>query len=97
MLAFVLEIRIKPGFEEDAVRTLSEIELSSIGEAGCLQFTWFRDRRDPEHFLLVEQWRSQPDLDTHLKRIIPIWERFTPALAEEPRSTPLQPVLAVTV
>lgn len=93
MLAFILEIRVKPGSEDEAVRTLSDIELSSAGEAGCLQFTWFRDQQDPERYLLVERWRSQQDLDAHLSRIIPVWESFTPALAEVPRSTRLQPVV----
>lgn len=97
MLAFTLDIRVSPGFADDAVRTLSEIELSSAGEAGCRQFTWFRDLEEPEHFVLVEQWDGRQELDAHLARITPIWERFSPALAGVPRSTPLRALVGATV
>ncbi|HXR72587.1 putative quinol monooxygenase [Actinocrinis sp.] len=93
MLAFALHIRIKPEYEPEALRTLSDIERSSRADAGCLGFTWFRDQNEPDRFLLIEQWESQQHLDAHLSKVLPVWEPFTPALAEEPRSVPLRPVV----
>lgn len=36
-------------------------------EPGCVRYELWRDRGDPARFAMVEEWRSQADLDLHFK------------------------------
>ncbi|WP_051844031.1 antibiotic biosynthesis monooxygenase [Streptomyces sp. NRRL S-813] len=92
VLTFTLDITVRTGHETEAIRTLTAVEAKARTDAGCVQFTWFQHVHDPYRFTLVEQWESQEHLDAHLAADPALWETFVPALAGEPRSTPLRPV-----
>lgn len=46
----------------DACITLTHLE------PGCLTYALHRDNADPNHFVHVERWRSQADLDEHMTK-----------------------------
>ncbi len=37
-------------------------------EEGCLLYALHRDNADPNHFVHLERWRSQADLDAHMTK-----------------------------
>ncbi len=60
-------ITAKPGSAdvvEQALRTLAE---ATHGEQGCIRYSLNRGLQDPNVFVTIEKWRSQEDLDAHLK------------------------------
>jgi quinol monooxygenase YgiN len=85
MITRMLHIRVRPGYEQEAIDTLSAIERHARQDAGLVNFTWLRDECDLGSFTLFEQWESQEDLDRHLNGDPARWERFVPCLAEAPR------------
>jgi quinol monooxygenase YgiN len=85
MITSMLHIRVRPGFEQEAIDTLSAIERHARQDAGMVNFTWLRDARDLTSFTLFEQWASQEDLDRNRHEDRARWERFAPGLAEPPR------------
>jgi quinol monooxygenase YgiN len=85
MITSMLHIRVRPGYEQEALDTLSAIERHARQDAGLVNFTWLRDERDLGSFTLFEQWESQADRDRHLNGDPARWERFVPCLAEAPR------------
>jgi quinol monooxygenase YgiN len=92
MITTMLHIRVRPGYEEEAVDTLSAIERHARQDTGMVNFTWLRDEHDLGSFTLFEQWESQEDHDRHLSAGSSRWERFVPCLAEEPRPGSFRPV-----
>lgn len=91
---FLLTITVKPGREDIALETLTEIERLSRQDEGCVTFVWLQHHDDPLRFTLFEQWETQEHLDAHLSRIIPRWQGFEPELAGEPVSQQVRPVAA---
>jgi quinol monooxygenase YgiN len=88
----MMHIRVRPGCEKPTVDTLSAIERQALSDAGRVNFGWFQDEQDPYQFTLFEQWRSQADLDQHLKGNPGRWEAFVPCLDGEPQSQNLRAV-----
>ena len=84
MITNMLHIRVRPGYEQEAIDTLSAIERHARRDAGLVNFTWLRDEHDLVSFTLFEQWESQADLDRHLNEDSSRWRRFVPWLAEAP-------------
>ncbi len=37
-------------------------------EPGCLAYALHQDNADPDHYVLLERWRSQQDLDEHMTK-----------------------------
>ncbi|MER6346265.1 putative quinol monooxygenase [Streptomyces sp. NPDC001595] len=93
MLTFTLDIRVAPEHRGTALDTLAGIEGISQKDSGCIQFGWYQHEAEPDRFTLFEQWESQQDLDTHIEKILPLWEEFVPCLADEPRSASMAPVV----
>jgi len=93
VLTFTLDIRVTPEHRATALDTLSAIEEMSQKDAGCIQFGWYRHDTDPDRFTLFEQWESQQDLDGHIEKILPLWEKFVHCLADDPRSVSMTPVV----
>jgi quinol monooxygenase YgiN len=62
-------------------------------EDGCLAYVLHRDRKDENHFIAVERWRSQDDLDAHMKQ--PYLAAFMSSLGSG-RVLSAKPVLHVT-
>jgi quinol monooxygenase YgiN len=92
MITSMLHIRVRPGFEQEAIDTLAAIERHARQDAGMVSFTWLRDARDLTSFTLFEQWRSQEDLDRNRHGDPARWERLAAALAQRPRPEGLRAV-----
>lgn len=41
--------------------------LASRAEAGCIRYDLVTGISDPDEFVTIEQWRSEPDLATHMR------------------------------
>jgi quinol monooxygenase YgiN len=92
MITRMLHIRVRPGFEQEAIDTLSAIERHARQDTGIVNFAWLRDEQDLTAFTLFEQWRSQADLDRHQNGDAGRWERLAPGLAGPPRPESFRPV-----
>ena len=57
----------KPGKEQEAERTLKSFLAPTHQEEGCLSYSVHRRKDKPGTYYFIEKWRSQADLDKHLK------------------------------
>ena len=66
-LTLIAILQGKPEKREELLATLARIcEADSIG-TGCVDYHLHISDDDPNQFVFYENWRSRPDLDTHLK------------------------------
>ena len=87
-------ITAKPG-SEDAVReALSELVEPTRAEEGCIDYYLTVSAADPTVFVTVERWRSQENLDAHMRtpHIAAAFAAAGEHLAAPPAIHPLQPV-----
>jgi quinol monooxygenase YgiN len=61
----VVDVRAAEGRADAVVAAFEACTLATHEEPGCLVYALHRDTSDPHHFVLVERWRSQEDLDAH--------------------------------
>lgn len=93
-LDVVALIKAKPGSEQIVSDALSALVAPTQAEEGCISYTLHVSAADPTTFVTIERWRSQDDLDAHMKTPH-IAETFKVAgdhLAEPPSIHPLAPV-----
>jgi quinol monooxygenase YgiN len=61
----IATIQARPG-RGDAVAGIVSGELTKIrAEEGCLRYDFFRVRRQPDEFVMVEEWSSRGALRAH--------------------------------
>ena len=91
----VVVAKIKPEHEEHALELLRGVIEGSHGEDGCLKYTLHRSTSEPGTYSIVERWRSQEDLDAHVKEphVAPVHEVFS-YLVEPPTVLFCEPVAA---
>lgn len=65
-IAGVVHIRPAPGKTDEVLAALATCAEQTRQEEGCLRYDVHRDNADPDHLILLEQWRSQADLDAHM-------------------------------
>ncbi len=95
MVTFMFHIRVKPGCEARALRTLSTIERESRAHEGCIAFTWLQRNDVPHEFMLFEQWEDEAALEAHKARSPGTWDEFVPCLDGEPYSHSFRSVSAM--
>ena len=61
----VVDVRAAEGRADAVVAAFEACTVPTHQEEGCLLYALHRDAADPHHFVLVERWRSQADLDAH--------------------------------
>lgn len=68
---------------------LSSLPAPTRQEAGCVNYDLHQSVNDPTVFLFHENWRSQEDLDRHLKsaHVTQALGQVAPLLAEPPQIT----------
>jgi len=64
----VLPIKAAEGKGDEVIDAFTPCILETVQEEGCLKYALHRESTDPDSFVLVEQWRSQADLDDHLQK-----------------------------
>lgn len=63
----VVDIAVAEGRADAAIAALEACAVKTHEEPGCLAYAVHRDDADPQHFILVERWRAQEDLDAHME------------------------------
>lgn len=62
----VVDIVVAEGKADEVVAAFEECMRQTHQEEGCLTYALHRDNANPNHFVHVERWRSQADLDAHM-------------------------------
>ena len=66
-LTIIGTVTAKPGSETIVHDGLRSLVSPSRNEEGCLGYELYQSTANPAIFVLVEQWRSQPDHDAHMQ------------------------------
>lgn len=66
-LRVVAQLSAKPGTEDVVREALAELVRATRQEAGCHDYQLYESKTAQGLFLTIESWRSQEDLDAHLK------------------------------
>ena len=78
MITATLRIRISKSKEKEVVRLLRSLIGPTLVETGCLSCRLYRDVNDEYAITWMEQWRSQDDLNRHVRK--PQYKRILAAL-----------------
>ena len=62
----VADLLAAPGTGDALVEAFAEAIARTHEEEGCLLYALHRDPADPDHFVHLERYRSQADLDSHM-------------------------------
>jgi quinol monooxygenase YgiN len=65
-LIIVASIAAEPGQAETVKNALLQVGPPSRAEAGCLKYELHFDQRDPNRFVMLEEWTGQEALDAHM-------------------------------
>ncbi|HUV12409.1 MAG TPA: putative quinol monooxygenase [Acidobacteriota bacterium] len=68
------QIKAKPGMETQLRDELLALIGPTHSEEGCINYDLHQSNEDPAHFIFYENWKTQEDLDQHLKK--PYLEAF---------------------
>jgi quinol monooxygenase YgiN len=66
-LRVVAMMKAKPGSEHELLAALTGLVEPTRAEDGNLGYDLFTSNVDPTTFVTIEEWRSQDDLDAHMK------------------------------
>lgn len=91
-LHVVATIPVKPESVELAAGGLGELALATREEEGCISYVLYESASAPGTFVTVEEWRSQDDLNAHLKsdHVAKAFSEFGDHLAGEVSIHPLR-------
>ena len=89
----VVDVVAAEGKADEVVAAFEACMTATHQEEGCLTYALHRDNANPNHFVHVERWRSQADLDAHFKQphMAPIAQALE-LLAEPPQIYFCEPV-----
>lgn len=62
----VVDIVVADGKGDALLQAFEACATRTHAEPGCLAYALHRDNADEHHFVLVERWRSQGELDEHM-------------------------------
>ena len=65
MLKVIAEDFIKPEAVEIVLPLYRELVAKTRQEALCIAYDLFEDRKDPGHFIFIEEWPDRAALDIH--------------------------------
>jgi autoinducer 2-degrading protein len=84
MIVVVATYQAQAGRGDDVAAAMAEITPQCLGEDGCLMYVGNRSLKDPDHFVLYEQYRDEAAIEAHrqsrhfteivLGRIVPMLE-----------------------
>jgi quinol monooxygenase YgiN len=66
-LTIIGTVTAKPGSEAIVHDALRSLVSPSRNEEGCLSYELYQSTANPAIFVLIEQWRAQPDHDAHMQ------------------------------
>jgi quinol monooxygenase YgiN len=93
-LNVVAVLKAKPGSESIVEKALAALVEPTRAEEGCISYELFRSASDANTFITMEAWRSQEDLDAHMRtaHIAEALQAAGDALDGGPAIHPLTPV-----
>ena len=93
-LRVVATVPIDPAKATEAAAALSTLAAASRDEEGCYAYDVFESATVPGTFVTVEAWRSQGDMDEHMRtpHIATAFEVLGPVIAGDVAVHPLKPV-----
>ncbi len=72
MITLIVHLHAKPEQLEVLEEALHALVVDARKEAGCVDFHFHRDAKDPNHIVFYENWRSRKDLEEHLQTPIQV-------------------------
>ena len=66
-IVVVVSLQAAEGRGDEIAKAFAESIPPTHEEDGCVKYALHRDTNDADHFVHVEKWRSQDDLDRHMK------------------------------
>ncbi|MDL2246276.1 antibiotic biosynthesis monooxygenase [Methanobrevibacter sp. OttesenSCG-928-K11] len=67
MIFVLANISIKDGKKEEFLKTTENILKNTRLEDGCISYKLYLDCEEDNTYVMVEQWRSDEDLDKHME------------------------------
>jgi quinol monooxygenase YgiN len=67
MVTAVAIAKAKPGREDELGRRMADLVAPTLAEPGCINYDLHRSNGDPGTWMFYENWRTQADLDAHMK------------------------------
>jgi quinol monooxygenase YgiN len=67
-LVAVVSMNVQDGKADDLIAAFAPCIEATREEPGNLGYQLVRDAGDPNHFVMIEHWRSQADLDEHMQK-----------------------------
>lgn len=65
-VVLVVDVKAAPGRGDAVVAAFEKASIETHKEDGCIAYALHRDNADPEHFVHIERWTTQAELDTHM-------------------------------
>jgi len=76
MVGIVATLKIVPGKEKDFEKLFAELRASTLkNEPGVLMYDFYKSRSEPNTYVVMEQYKSQADLDAHGDKILALLKR----------------------
>ena len=67
MILSTLKMTVRPERRRDLLETMRGMLEPARVERGCLSYRLYEDVEDRNAFVLVEEWKTQKDLESHLR------------------------------
>ena len=67
MLVIAGTMSLDPAKRDLAIAAMRELMTDTRKEPGCISYTFTADLEDAGTFRVFEEWKSQQDIDTHIK------------------------------
>lgn len=80
MIKLIVEIEVKPEYEQEMAQTLQIIQSASRKEIGCVYYNVFQQFEKPYCWLVDELWRDREALEQHNQT--PHFQAISPQLAQ---------------
>jgi quinol monooxygenase YgiN len=66
LVIILIKMKVLPVKRRELLQTLNSIAKQVRNESGCLKAVVFQNVEDDNELLLIEEWSTQKDSDTHL-------------------------------
>ena len=71
MLTVMIHAKVKQEMLNEYIE-LVKLLIKKTTKKGCLNYSFNQSKNEPTEFVLYEQWKSQEDLDNHIKELFEI-------------------------
>jgi quinol monooxygenase YgiN len=67
-IVVVVGMKVQDGRADELIAAFEPCIAATRQEEGNLGYALHRDAGDPDHFVMIEHWRSQADIDEHMTK-----------------------------